>query len=463
MMKNLAFILISLFMLKVSFSQIPNNSSRIIGIDFQSTDSTRFISFDYTTNQYDTLFTLDSVIISGANYTSYDPYRRLLYFPKTILDTLSLFKSSFYCLNMATQQIDSLFSIIDSGTIIDYHYNPFDNELLVLMQKFLLNYDIINHTLDTVCSVPYINAIFSSNPRYYNYIQQTMMFMDISSTQPYYKFVRIDIPNGKIDTIFEQTTQNAPGSTCYNQNDNYFYGLLWESQNNQKIVKINTITNQYSTIATPPSNYHSHLFQQLSTLDPYRNLYFTPYLAQNQAPFLCITNLNTNSCSYIPYRNLHYQFLDNNPNPILKIKEDTILKGTYHNTYTWYKNGIVIPQANNQVYYPTSSGIYKFSTQDAFNNTIFSNEINYIYTSTKESQVNDVSLNIYPNPCINTLTVNLYDNSKTEFGIYDITGKLLMKGIIANNSYKINTDNLQAGIYFIRIKNNLFKFIKSNQ
>ena len=101
-MKKIILVILALILYNVSFSQISNNSTRIIGVEFPNMDSTRFVSYDYSNQQYDTLFTLDTVIIASEFYISYDPFRRILYFPNTIIDTSSV-ESTFYSLNMNTQ------------------------------------------------------------------------------------------------------------------------------------------------------------------------------------------------------------------------------------------------------------------------------------------------------------------------------------------------------------------------
>ncbi len=460
-MKKTIIIILALILYNVSFSQISNNSTRIIGVEFPNMDSTRFVAYDYSTQQYDTLFTLDTVVIAGESYISYDPFRRIIYFPNTIVDTSSV-ESTFYSLNMNTQLIDSLFTIIDSGTVIDHHYNLFDNQLIVLMQKVLIKYDLTNNTLDTICIVPRISAMYSSNPRYYNYLDQSIMFMDNSLTQPNYKLEKIDISKGIIDTIFEYTPQHAPSYTCFNDSNSFYYGVISDNNNSNNVVKIDPNTFQNSIVTSLPNNFYSHLFQQLSVLDSYRNLYFVPYLDQNSSPFLSITNLNYNSSTYVPYRFLHYQFLDNNPNPILKTHKDSLLKGSFHNAYIWYKNGSVINSANSQIYQPTSSGLYKFSTQDLYNTTVFSNEISFVFTKIANTTEHSQEVKIFPNPCSNEINIFLPNNTLTEYTIFSISGKILDSGTIENTNNRINTANLSEGIYLIRIGNRLLKFVKIN-
>ena len=456
-MKKIALLVFALSCFYTSFSQLKQSSSaNLIGLEFPPDSTTRVISFDYTNSQYDTLFTINSVIIGGGRFVAFDAYRRILYYVKTTLDSVMI-HSKFYSLNMNNQQIDTLFSIVDSGLIIDLQYNPFNNHLIAIAQKVILDYDISSQFYDTLCIIPKIQAIFGPPVNYYNYIDQSYMYQDISSVYSNYKLVKIDLVEKAIDTIFDINSQNAACLTCYNANDDNYYGMI----NSTKIAKINPTTIQKSIVTNLPNNYNSHLFQQLSVIDLERNLYLLPYLSSNSTPYLSITDINTSICTYIPYRMLHYQFLDNNPAPILKIYQDTLLKGSFHNSYTWYKNGQIISQANMQIFKPSSSGIYKFSTQDIYGNIVYSNEINYTYTNINNED-HRLNINISPNPCQDELHILISNNMRiTNYKIYNMAGKELISGKIKYQK-TINTSNLPNGIYFLQIENRNYKFIKNN-
>ena len=79
-------------------------------------------------------------------------------------------------------------------------------------------------------------------------------------------------------------------------------------------------------------------------------------------------------------------------------------------------------------------------------------------------------LNVYPNPVEGTgyLSFISTDNSVTDIAIYDLSGKLVIQeNYITNkgqNTLELETDNLNQGMYFISLKNDLetatIKFIK---
>lgn len=93
-------------------------------------------------------------------------------------------------------------------------------------------------------------------------------------------------------------------------------------------------------------------------------------------------------------------------------------------------------------------------------NTFIDNYFVDIYFSKEPTSVNennDISIQIYPNPAINTLFIN---KRIAKAIIYDLSGKEII------NTYDniINVENLDSGIYFIKIMINedeyLKKFIK---
>ena len=74
---------------------------------------------------------------------------------------------------------------------------------------------------------------------------------------------------------------------------------------------------------------------------------------------------------------------------------------------------------------------------------------------------NQPEVKIYPNPTSDKLFVDNTDISgKTQFEIYDLTGKILAKGLLNDNN-EINTKRLNQGIYYLKIENQHFtEFIK---
>ncbi|MCF6279565.1 MAG: T9SS type A sorting domain-containing protein [Flavobacteriaceae bacterium] len=73
------------------------------------------------------------------------------------------------------------------------------------------------------------------------------------------------------------------------------------------------------------------------------------------------------------------------------------------------------------------------------------------------------NIKIYPVPSNNKLFVQ-FANSFSEnvsFSIYNQFGKEVLESVLSSDIASINLKNLSSGIYFLKIKNKVFKFIKS--
>lgn len=71
------------------------------------------------------------------------------------------------------------------------------------------------------------------------------------------------------------------------------------------------------------------------------------------------------------------------------------------------------------------------------------------------------SVSLYPNPASSVINIQSENFTASEYSIYNILGKLVAEGKtdIANDT-QINVENLDRGIYFLKINNNYLKFIK---
>ena len=77
-------------------------------------------------------------------------------------------------------------------------------------------------------------------------------------------------------------------------------------------------------------------------------------------------------------------------------------------------------------------------------------------TSIEEIEQNEII--VYPNPAKNFLEIKKASNRK--YGIYDINGKLIVGGKLERDSQTINLEQLQNGLYTLRIGTQTTKFIK---
>ena len=68
----------------------------------------------------------------------------------------------------------------------------------------------------------------------------------------------------------------------------------------------------------------------------------------------------------------------------------------------------------------------------------------------KVSEVNTNKLNVYPNPCVNSFSVNVEKESTIE--VYSITGSLVLKTIV-NNNESVDVSDLTTGSYIVKVGN----------
>lgn len=70
----------------------------------------------------------------------------------------------------------------------------------------------------------------------------------------------------------------------------------------------------------------------------------------------------------------------------------------------------------------------------------------------------DTALRISPNPCQNIVSILTIDKEEN-YVIVDVIGQVVQKGTISKNEL-LAVENLEVGIYFMKIKNSTLKFIK---
>jgi hypothetical protein len=75
-------------------------------------------------------------------------------------------------------------------------------------------------------------------------------------------------------------------------------------------------------------------------------------------------------------------------------------------------------------------------------------------------RTNKASFSIYPNPTSSKLTLTNISNTKEEgFSIYSIEGVIIKSGLVRGNEI-IDITSLHPGVYFIRIKEAIVRFVK---
>jgi hypothetical protein len=132
------------------------------------------------------------------------------------------------------------------------------------------------------------------------------------------------------------------------------------------------------------------------------------------------------------------------PNPSISRKLDTLLVDKKYDSYSWYKDNIILPGASATFLKLTSSGKYKVYVTDNRTCTAYSNEITYNVNGI--DLINAYDIKVYPNPFSTELIIENIVAANIEFT--DMQGRLIKRLAFAN---RISLQEILPGIYFIRL------------
>jgi hypothetical protein len=132
------------------------------------------------------------------------------------------------------------------------------------------------------------------------------------------------------------------------------------------------------------------------------------------------------------------------PNPSISRKLDTLLVDKKYDSYSWYKDNVILPGASAAFLKLTSSGKYKVYVTDNRTCTAYSNEITYNVNGIDLNDVHDIK--VYPNPFSTELMIENIVAANIEFT--DMQGRLIKRLAFAN---RISLQEILPGIYFIRL------------
>jgi hypothetical protein len=132
------------------------------------------------------------------------------------------------------------------------------------------------------------------------------------------------------------------------------------------------------------------------------------------------------------------------PNPSISRKLDTLLVDKKYDSYSWYKDNIILPGASAAFLKLTSSGKYKVYVTDNRTCTAYSNEITYNVNGIDLNDVHDIK--VYPNPFSTELMIENIVAANIEFT--DMQGRMIKRLAFAN---RISLQEILPGVYFIRL------------
>ncbi len=153
--------------------------------------------------------------------------------------------------------------------------------------------------------------------------------------------------------------------------------------------------------------------------------------------------------------------------PIISAIAANELSSTLAQSYQWYFNNNVITSANNRNLIITKNGNYSVKIDSVNGCSNSSNPYN-VSTLGVDELSEDSKISIYPNPATNEIYIslnasNLIENTLIE--IFDLKGAKIYsvsQTLDINKPLKIDLKDLVSGLYFIRINQQAFKFVKAN-
>jgi hypothetical protein len=79
-------------------------------------------------------------------------------------------------------------------------------------------------------------------------------------------------------------------------------------------------------------------------------------------------------------------------------------------------------------------------------------------TSTINDEPELTNVKAYPNPALNSFKIQVSPNAMGEtYGIYDITGNCMERGVVLNETMHFNSTHWPSGMYFVRMGSQVVK------
>ena len=151
--------------------------------------------------------------------------------------------------------------------------------------------------------------------------------------------------------------------------------------------------------------------------------------------------------------------------------DQSLFKGIY-TTYAVTKNGNPAPSGD----YTVVDGKITFNSMGNYtvtmtNSAISSNshypakvivEVEIVNNTDIPAVIRQSNVVVYPNPTSGELQVRCYELQAGDYGIYNVTGQLVMQGKLQGETTTINAGLLANGVYCLKLPNEVVKFVKRN-
>jgi uncharacterized repeat protein (TIGR03803 family) len=117
----------------------------------------------------------------------------------------------------------------------------------------------------------------------------------------------------------------------------------------------------------------------------------------------------------------------------------------------WFKDGVAIAGATNATFNVTQPGVYKVQVKVDDCTSDFSNDQAIIVTG--DIEISNTSIQLYPNPASEWLTVSLgADGGTKEVGLYDLNGKQTDSQNVSGSEAKFYVGGYTSATYLVKVK-----------
>lgn len=133
--------------------------------------------------------------------------------------------------------------------------------------------------------------------------------------------------------------------------------------------------------------------------------------------------------------------------PLVAVNAAVLSTGTYA-TYQWLLNGTVIPNATQQQYTATETGLYSVIVSNSSACVDTSKTVQVTITGIDE--IASPTLELYPNPATQSLTITT-SQTDVKLNIYDTHGRLVHQQALSDTTQTLNIGNWNGGIYYVEL------------
>jgi hypothetical protein len=236
----------------------------------------------------------------------------------------------------------------------------------------------------------------------------------------------LNIQNGHNNSLQNFDASGNPNLTCIQVDNVAFMNTTWGNAKD--------ISASYSANCNPLTNCYAHFTMSPDTIPQ-------TWYALNQ----CTGNGTIN---YV------WNWGDGTPNDSTPNPSHTYATAGYYNICV----SIADSAGCTNSYCDSSVYINKSSANAVINVSVVNQLPSYIITGLENPASSNFS--IYPNPTSNILKIESTKNSNSNVKIYDAIGQLYLNEKLTNQNTSLNIQHLQSGIYFIKVDNNVQKFVK---